>query len=275
MVTTTIETIDTERAKLYLADNMVNRRLSQQRVIQYADSLRRGDWQLNGESIKFNDHGEMIDGQHRLSAIIYCNIPMTTVVMRGIDDGVSIIDRGRNRNLADSLLIEGISKSIANNTIIAIVKLHHYIQTSLSNCSDSFVREYIEAHADNLERVNSILTGDSHAPFKIKAAPMGLAMFYAGETEVGFDELDKFAKAVRSGFYETRRETAAIVIRNDLINNPMRNSNLGARKYTCYAIEKAIYDYHHGIERKKSYRNVDKPTYSNNAKFAVERGYKR
>lgn len=271
---TRIETIDKDKASEYLSHNMVNRKLSQGRVSQYADSLARGDWQLNGESIKFNDKGEMIDGQHRLNAIIKSGVPMLTVVVYGISDDVSVMDRGRNRSVTDALLVEGFDKSIATNTCVAMAKLHYRTQIGSSNCSDSFVRKFIEENAEVLLRLNAILgRGSSKSSHRqlVKNAPMELALFYALNVEVPWEEIEEFISIIKTGFYENRKQTSAIVLRNDLIGQIVGARAGGERVYATYAIEKAIYDFHHGNERKQSYKNINKPTYSNNIKFAIQR----
>lgn len=272
---TKIVTINAELAVSYLSKNMVNRTLSPNRVNQYADSLRRGDWQLNGESIKFNEKGEMIDGQHRLSAIIKSGVPMTTLVIFDVPDDVSVLDRGRNRNLTDSLIIEGMPKSVANNTTVAMAKLFYTIQSSGRNPSDSFVREWLEKNQEDIEEIYAIGSKSGSGKTKsyrllVKNAPMLLAMYFANKVEVPITELVKFSEVIATGFYDSRKETSAIVLRNDITNKAIDISRGGAdRVRATYKIEKAIYDYHHGIERKQSYKNVDKPVYSNNAMFRI------
>ena len=272
MIRTRIETIDKDKAIEYLKCNMVNRDISRGRVLQYADSMKRGDWQLNGDSIKFNERGEMVDGQHRLSAIIETGIPITTVVMTGIEDGICLFDRGRNRSTTDSLLIEGFSRKLANNTCVAIAKLNYSLQGKQENVSDSYIREFlIENEADLVKIVEIISRGSSHHAGSGKTlarnAPMGLAIYYAVNTEVEWSEIEEFVQIVKSGFYENRKQTAAIVLRNDILNGCLTAHGKEKRKSSVYAMERAIYDYHHGVERKRSYRQTDTPTYSNNKRF--------
>lgn len=99
-----VETITPKMAEEYLKHNKINRTLKDKRVTSYANDMKDGAWQLNGEAIRFNKSGDLIDGQHRLNAIIRANKPIQTVVMRGINDTVSVYDRGlcvpfRNRRI--------------------------------------------------------------------------------------------------------------------------------------------------------------------------------
>lgn len=93
-----------------------NRALSQRTVEKYALAMLAGDWQVTGESIKFDKDGQLIDGQHRLSAIVQSGVTIQTVVVRGIEHAAfASMDQGRKRNTSDFLGIHG----YANTAILA------------------------------------------------------------------------------------------------------------------------------------------------------------
>ena len=119
MGTTTPFSVKTQRvtpalAKKWLALNVqTNRRLDKRKVSQYAHLLANKMWDLNGETIKFDMTGNLIDGQHRLAACIEANKGFSTVVVRGLDPAtIATIDTGRKRSLADSLKFFGFSHSV-------------------------------------------------------------------------------------------------------------------------------------------------------------------
>jgi hypothetical protein len=69
------------------------------KVRKYANEIALGEWNLNGETIKMS--GEIIlDGQHRLQAIVMADTPITTIVVRGLPLQFSTIDRGKPRTIA-------------------------------------------------------------------------------------------------------------------------------------------------------------------------------
>lgn len=271
MITTVIENIDDKKAAEYLSHNMVNRNLSRNKVLQYANSMAKGDWQLNGEAIKFNEKRELIDGQHRLSAIIKSGISINTFVMRDLGNDVSIMDRGRTRSVTDSLLIEGMDRKIANNKCVALAKLHFNLQTadSSSSVSDYKIREFLQKNIETLMSVHELLHNKGNAGRKIvDNAVIGLALFYALNVELTNEEAEKFIKIAKTGFYETKKQSSAIVLRNDFIAENITARGGGQeRAHAVFAAEKALYDFHHGYERKITYKNTNKPTYSNNIMF--------
>jgi hypothetical protein len=78
------------------------------RVAQLAEAMERGEWMLNGETIKVADDGTLLDGQHRLQAIVDSGVEIETMVMRDLPMAAQdTIDTGRRRRLADLLAIEG------------------------------------------------------------------------------------------------------------------------------------------------------------------------
>lgn len=100
-------TITPEIAAEWLERNFAgNRPLSTLRVSRYAGAITRGEWRLNGETIKFNTAGELIDGQHRLRAIVVAGKAIDVFVARGVDD-YDTVDQGKARSAADTMHISG------------------------------------------------------------------------------------------------------------------------------------------------------------------------
>lgn len=103
-------------AKEYLTHNIVNRKPNKGQVAYYARMMSEGKWMLNGESIVFDNKGNLSDGQHRLMAIMLAQVPIQSVVVRNVDcESFATIDQGKARSAKDSFSI----KSIQNGTNIA------------------------------------------------------------------------------------------------------------------------------------------------------------
>jgi hypothetical protein len=99
-VSVQLETVTPSMAKkwLELGTGHNVRRLNRARVVRYATAISNGAWDTNGESIKFDAAGALIDGQHRLAGCVEAGKPFTTVVMRGVSSMVNI-DSGMPRSL--------------------------------------------------------------------------------------------------------------------------------------------------------------------------------
>ena len=103
---TTVETITKEVAQDYIAKIDGNRPISNGYVRWLIGRQKRGEWQTNGDSIKFDKNGVLRDGQHRLMMVMQTGMPIEVVVVREIEPSAFItMDTGKNRNLADVLAI--------------------------------------------------------------------------------------------------------------------------------------------------------------------------
>jgi hypothetical protein len=100
-----VQPADAER---WLERNDANRGLRARAVNAYARDMEHGRWMLTGESIKFDIHGNLLDGQHRLAAIAQTGITQRLLIVSGIDPQVrSVIDTGAVRTGGDALRIAG------------------------------------------------------------------------------------------------------------------------------------------------------------------------
>jgi hypothetical protein len=120
-----VETITPQEAERLLEANEHNRNLRQAWVDSLAGMMSRGEWTLNGETIKLAEDGTLLDGQHRLAAVVAANVTLETVVVRGLPMAAQdTVDIGRGRRLADVLAIEGFVD--AHALAAAVNFLHRY-----------------------------------------------------------------------------------------------------------------------------------------------------
>ena len=89
----TVEKITPEIAAEYLKVNVKNYRKLQRPVMKrYAEDMKAGRWELNGEPIVFDNNGMLKNGQHRLAAVILAGATVEMVVVRGVDESVTAYD---------------------------------------------------------------------------------------------------------------------------------------------------------------------------------------
>ncbi len=105
-----VEVIDASVAMAYLNKNAENNRRANRSLVQrYAADMRNGRWRAEVmDPIRFDSTDRLIDGQHRLMAIVDSGVAQTMLVIRGIDPStIHMIDTGRARSPADMLKIKG------------------------------------------------------------------------------------------------------------------------------------------------------------------------
>lgn len=90
-------------------DNNTNRAIKPATVDQYARAMIQGDWKISESIIAFDDKGNLVNGQHRLAAIVKSKTTQHFFVARGIPhDMVATFDQGRNRTASDTLKFIGL-----------------------------------------------------------------------------------------------------------------------------------------------------------------------
>jgi len=104
--------INPEKAQELLANNAHNRKVTLSRVKEYASEMRNGMWAYNGEAIIVSVSGRLLDGQHRLLAVIEANVEIETELVEGVPDAEDGVDtfltiNTKNRSNVDALTIAG------------------------------------------------------------------------------------------------------------------------------------------------------------------------
>jgi hypothetical protein len=98
--------------------NMLNRPLNDQHVQRIARQIIDKKWKFNGDTIKISTESDILDGQHRLWAVMEAKIAIETVIVRGIErDAFATIDTLRKpRSGADVIALSG---TMRNRQVIA------------------------------------------------------------------------------------------------------------------------------------------------------------
>lgn len=107
-------------AAKYLEANIMNRHANEPTVLHYANQMRKGDWKEDtGECIKISKEGVILDGQHRLMAVIKANKPIYFHIAMDMDKEVfDVLDTGKCRSAGDVFKIQGIKYATSTPAII-------------------------------------------------------------------------------------------------------------------------------------------------------------
>jgi hypothetical protein len=107
-----VETVTPDIARKMLdeteARGFTNRGIRRTRVERMAHAIELGQWQVTHQPLAVTDDGIVLDGQHRLLAVIQAGVDVQMLVMRGADPGTfKVLDTGAVRTTGDSLKIAG------------------------------------------------------------------------------------------------------------------------------------------------------------------------
>ena len=78
----TIEEISPEDAQKYIETMGRNRTVRSKKTNKYSQDMNNGKWELTHQGIAFDKNGRLIDGQHRMLAVIKSGTHQLFIVFR-------------------------------------------------------------------------------------------------------------------------------------------------------------------------------------------------
>lgn len=235
-VTTEIVDVTPELARTWLKANTRNRNLRQADVEKYARDMRAGRWQFTGEAIKFSKTGVLLDGQHRLHAIVKAGVPVKTLVIWGIDDPAQhVMDTGAKRTPGDALSLNGVKSA---PLCAAGARLAILWETGLlfrdrkqQQVTNSEIEEWLAANPGfhtSVARANAIRTRVDCPPSVLAAAHWRFSQIDAAATDEFFTGL-----ATRAGLEDG---SPILTLDRKLSDIRRRREETSQRDYLAYIV---------------------------------------
>lgn len=158
--------ITPDMAKTMLERNMKNNRpVLKSTVHSYARMMKNGNWNLTHQGIAFDEQGELIDGQHRLHAIIEANTPVNMLVTYNVHHApgeIFTIDMGRKRTYSNIALMSGIDDPVFRYTGPSVSAYIRYKIPGAHRADPAEIVDYIERHYDDVRKLYEIMGGSTH-----------------------------------------------------------------------------------------------------------------
>ena len=98
--------ITPQRAEMYLATSLGNRKTNNNRVWEYARDMESGNWEefSPASMIAFDKKGHLVDGHHRLMAVVKSK---QTIGFLVTNTDAKVFDRGFGRTLSNTIQMQG------------------------------------------------------------------------------------------------------------------------------------------------------------------------
>lgn len=210
----TMTYITVDMARGFLETNARNRTLTTARVNEYAELMRLGMFMTTHQGIAFDKNGSLIDGQHRLAAIVSSGLPQLMYVFTGLEPECKLaIDSGKVRTPMAISKISG--RTGDSERIFAIVKKLQFGVTR-SHSAVHVNEQVLFALVDKFERGIGFLTnckGGLNLPSAVSTVIV--KAFYSG---ISRDVLIRFCE-ILSGDLCSKDETSAQRMRELLIRS--------------------------------------------------------
>lgn len=212
-------TITPKMAERCLSKNPNNRPLREGDIGVYAEDMRRGYWMLTHQGIAFDTLGNLIDGQHRLWAIIRASVPVLMRVTRGLPrEWIKYIDNmtpRRFNNYSKFLGVDANHQDLAIARILEYGMLQRYPKLSIN---DQF--SLVEKYKQGIEFGKSL-----HPNSKTRIAPVMSVVIMAWYSRDGIEgTLKRFIDVVNNGEGYEKKELAAKKLRDFLLTTGAMSS---------------------------------------------------
>lgn len=266
--------VSPELAKQWLDSNQDNRSLREAKIRGMVRDIQAGRWHYTGESIKFDTDGFLLDGQHRLTAIVRAGVPVTLSVHRGLQPiAREFIDSGTPRSAADVLKFHGFPRY--RSQIATVARLDRWWRQpgnrfvtpssiSLSPFTKSELTEWADKHQDVIENVipKSLRLSDKRTGITgATAGPVGFALWRT--TSVSPYDAERFWSAMETNSTDGPGDPRYALMKT------LQNKQLEAAKspsFQLYLFFKAWNEFRYGVSDPKG-----RVYYRVNAGYKIER----
>lgn len=191
--TARVEHVTPAVARRWLEHNTRNRHIRPARVARYARDMAAGRWEMTGEAVKFGADGSLLDGQHRLRAVVDADVTVPMLVVRGVaETAQSVMDTGAARRASDALTLHG---KPHGHTLAAAARLGVTIDGSRTRTNDNSISNpevfaWIEEHPEIETAVERVHCGELKNHIAVSVSTLAYA--YYRTAIVDYDAAEEF-----------------------------------------------------------------------------------
>lgn len=231
--TLTWEVVDVETAVKWLETNTKNRPVSDSAVRQYARDMAEGRWLRTTTPVKFDTRGALVDGQHRLWAVVESGTAVEFLVARDVNPEERFVqDVGRKRSVRDILAIEG--AALGNMEVAIANRMVQSFDTGFKPTTQEQIG-YYQKHAEAIrwvvEKLGTQMRGIRQAGVM---APVARAWYTRPH-----EKLARFLEVLRTGMMTGDEDTGAVLLRNYVLGL-QKGKVRGARGEVYAKTERAL-----------------------------------
>lgn len=149
--------VDPELAEEYLGYNKRNRRAKKALIDSLTIDMTESAFRFNGDTVRFDSDGTLIDGQHRLRAIIASGATVPMLIIDGFDPSVmDTVDQGISRTVLDILATHSVTSanmSVMASTAAILVLGDRKLSTHIRD--RKLIASFVEKNIGLLEETSS------------------------------------------------------------------------------------------------------------------------
>jgi hypothetical protein len=233
-----IVTITPEIAEEMLTHNSCNRGVSGQLVKKYADDMMSGNWDLTPQPIVFDKEGVLMDGQHRLMAVVRSGLSNRFVVCTGAPLTYNI-DVGRKRTILNQLQMKAsvVPPELLKTFILSVVRYYLYKNVDHTRTpTTQSVEQFIFTNHASLSQLIGCVNGKKIRGISI--VPVQYALFMALQNGVEQETVARFYRLLVTGIGNgSQLDNMVLRHRNYLMSLSLRSNQKGSTFYDEVALK--------------------------------------
>jgi hypothetical protein len=236
--TCAIEEITPETAKQWLGANHKNRRLSDPVVTRLAGIIRRGEWMSDStDGIGLDADGGVINGQHRLTAVIEADETIHALVVRNVrPEVIKVIDQGRGRTFTQYLqMMENIHQpNVTAPAVEWLYRMNHGLEMAMPTALKPTVPQLLETFTEHRKITQSV--DQAHEAYRRVASPTKpiLTAYHYAMASVDSELADEFFAGLATGV-DLAERSPVHALREKYLKEAAKDQTRKARTYVLAA----------------------------------------
>lgn len=234
MITIEKQQVSPQLAMKWLERNGKNRKLTDRNVTFLSNQINSGEWKITGDPVKFDVNKKLIDGQHRLSAIVKSGKTIELFVANGLPEDVfDVLDTGRGRSGGDVLSSLGYRNYNHLSSISKGILMFEagYLQApnkanKLSVVTNAKILKFVKAHPE-LEEIVTYIVSSAYENFR-PIGPTILGTIYYLISKKNQSKADVFFEKYSTGI-DLGKNSPIRILREKLLRNQTNKSKLSTR----------------------------------------------
>lgn len=226
-----VAVVNPELAELWLRGNTANRPIKAALVDDLTNAMLNGTFKLTHQPVAMTSEGRLLDGQHRLLAIVRSGRTVSLTVARDADpETFGVIDAGAKRTLADVLAVKyGHTYNAVNVAACRVVAM--YDRSDVTSTAPWNTRTFagakldratIAALADEMhESMNRLILDikDINVSWRLHSNPLAALYVIRRDSAQDAALLDEFIRGLVSGA-DIPPGDVRLKLRDGLVSNP-------------------------------------------------------
>jgi hypothetical protein len=204
--------------------NTNNRTLRGAIVRRYAEAIRNNEWRLTQQGIAIDKNGVLLDGQHRLAAIVRAEKPVEIAMAVNCEPEIfKVLDTGATRKASDVLHMQGAKHRTVAAT--AIKQLIMYQENPdkvwrgrVRYPSHAEISEFYERNSTHVDRCTEIASRSYSSFRQLNKSAIATFVMLTMEKHYRISIVEHFMEKVSKGV-DLSSDSAILKYRSSLMND--------------------------------------------------------